>query len=140
MTRYAAKGTFLQRGDGATAEAFTTIAQLTNIGGIEVNQESEDVTDHGSTDFFREHVETVAAIGTIAFEGHWDPENATHIAMLGAAGDGDGPYNYKIIWVPATTTASFAATIENLKVGYAPIEGKLLISGTLKVSGKVTWT
>lgn len=141
MTKIPAKGTQLQIGDGAPTEQFTKIVQLSRIGGLEINQETEDTTDHDSTDFYREHIETLAAVGDIPFEGHWDPADATHVDVQTKAGSGGGPYNFKIIF-PDTdaTTADFAASITNLKMGDAPVDGKLPIAGTLKVSGKIEWT
>jgi len=140
MTRYAAKGTLLQIGDGSSPEGFTTIAQISRVGGIEIVTETEDVTDHGSTDYFREHVETVLAYGDISFEGHWDPATATHISLKTAAEAGAGPTNWKMIWVPSTTTAAFAATLTSLTLGDAPVDGKLPLAGSLKISGKITWS
>ena len=145
MTKSKNLGTQLQIGDGTATEVFTTIAQLSNIGGIELMSETEDTTVHDSPGGFREHIETgVKAYGEIAFEGLWDEANATHDDATGLRSKGEGmggPHNFKIIWPDGgTTTASFAASLVNIKVGDAPIDGVLPISGTLKISGDVTWT
>ena len=137
--------TQLQLGDGAGTEVFTTIAQLSSIGGIELLTEIEDTTVHDSPGGFREHIETgIKAYGEIAFEGLWDEANATHDDATGLRSKGEatgGPHNFKILWPDAgTTVASFAASLINVKVGDAPIGGALPISGTLRISGDVTWT
>ena len=137
-------GTQLQLGDSASNEVFTTVVQLSNIGGIELLTEIEDTTVHDSAGGFREHIETgIKAYGEVAFEGLWDEMNATHDDATGlrSKGEGMGPHNWKIIWPDAdTTTATFAATLVNVKVGDAPIEGALPISGTLRITGDVTWS
>ena len=145
MAKAKTLGTQLQLGDGAGTEVFTTIAQLSNIGGIELMSETEDTTVHDSTGGFREHIETgIKSYGEIAFEGLWDEANATHDDATGLRSKGEGtggPHNFKIVWPDAgTTVASFAASLINVKVGDAPIDGVLPISGTLKISGDVTWT
>ncbi len=138
-------GTALQIGDGAATEVFTTIVQLSSIGGIELLTEVEDVTVHDSVGGFREHIENgLKAYGEVQFEGRWDEAAATHDDTDGLRSKGeatDGPHNWKIIWQDVgTTTASFAASLINVKVGDAPLEGALPISGTLRITGDVTWT
>ena len=138
-------GTALQIGDGAATEVFTNIAQLSSIGGIKLLTEIEDTTVHDSTGGFREHIENgIKAYGEIQFEGLWDEANATHDDAAGLRSKGeatDGPHNWKIIWPDVgTTTASFSASLLDVTVGDAPIEGALPISGTLRITGDVTWT
>lgn len=139
----AALGTQLQLGDAAPTEVFTTVAQLDNIGGPENIVETVDSTTHDSTDGYREHLETVRAYGEIPIEGVWDPAHATHdgTAGLRSKAEGAGPHNWKIIWPDAaTTTAAFAASLVNLKFGDAPVDGLLKFTGSLKISGKITWS
>lgn len=140
MTKTAAKGVELQAGDGGGTEVFTKIIQLSNVGGLEIAPETEDVTDHDSPSFFREHVETVISVGDIPFEGHWDPTSATHTDLRTKATAGNGPHNYRIVWPFASAiTVEFAATI-TVKFGDTPVDGKIPVSGSLKVSGLPTWS
>ena len=145
MAKSKALGTQLQLGDGGATEVFTTVVQLSRIGGIDLLSEIVDTTVHDSTGGFREHIETdVKAYGEIPFEGIWDEAHATHDDTAGLRSKGeatDGPHNWKIIWPDAgATTASFAASLVNVAVGDAPIDGALPISGTLRITGDVTWS
>ena len=143
MVRSKTLGTQLQLGDGGATEVFTTIAQLHMIGGLETVTEIEDVTTHDSSDGYREHIETgLYSYNEIPFEGVWDEAHATHDDSTGIRSKvSGGPHNFKIIFPDAsTTTASFAASVVNLQVGEAPLGGKLPITGSLKISGQITWS
>ncbi len=145
MAKAKTLGTQLQLGDGGATEVFTTVAQLSVIGGIELLTEIEDTTVHDSAGGLREHIENgLKSYGEVSFEGLWDEAAATHDDATGLRSKAeatDGPHNWKIIWPDVgTTTASFAASLVSLKVGDAPIDGALPISGTLKITGDVTWT
>lgn len=141
MSKYAAKGTQLLMGDGAATEVFTKVAQLASIGPLSFTKNTVDVTDHDSADDTVEHLETTRDYGEIPFTGHWDPAHATHDDATGlwSAFAGDGPSNFRLSWPTASaTTDPFAASVVGLEIGEATPDGKLAISGRLKVSGKIT--
>ena len=133
-------GTLLQRGDGAApTEAFTTIAQVTNIGGPSLSQESVDVTSHSSAGAFREKVGGLLDGGEISLDINFGPTEPTH--KEGAGGllkdfTDRSVNNYKLLF-PDTTYWICPCLV----TGFTPdmsIEGKLGAAVTLTVSGEPT--
>ena len=139
MSKYAAKGTTIGKGDAASPEVFTTIAQVISVDGPDGSREAIDVTDHGNTDGFREFVAGLADGGEVSFEMHYDQNLATQDESTGLVKEFiDGSKkNYRITW-PDSSKVTFAAIITALSVA-APVEGKLTASCSMKISGKPTW-
>ena len=140
MTRYAAKGTLLKKGDGASPEAFATVAQI--FGGPDgpsLSQDELDVTDHSSPSGFREFIGGLKDAGEISGELHYDSANATHNATAGLIKElKDGTVkNYQILF-PDASTVTFAALVTAFEMA-APVDGKLTASFTLKISGLPVW-
>jgi hypothetical protein len=142
--RYPGKETELRMGDGGATEAFTKIAQLRSIGPLAFTQNTESVVDHDSDEHAEEHVETTKDYGTVPFEGHWDPADVTHAdtaaGLLGRF-QAAGIRNYQVAWpqIAGDPTCTFAASIANLTIGAFPVDGKIPISGELKISGVPVW-
>jgi len=122
-------GTTLTRGGSA-------IAELTNIGGIELSLETIDVTNHSSADNVREFIGSRIDAGEISIEGNFIP------------GDTNGQIGLKadlvartlqafVITFPSAvaTTWTFSGLVTNFKAADAPIDDKLQFSATIKVSG-----
>jgi hypothetical protein len=136
----AAFGTLFKMGDGATPESFTTIAEVTSIGGPDLSTDTEDGTHHGSSGGYEEVIATILRTGTVDLEIQYDPAGATHDAGTGLIYE----------WVQKTTTnyqlvfpdtASTTWTLPCKVVGFAPdapVGGKLAASVTLKVDGEPT--
>ena len=137
MSGLSAFGTLLKRGDGATAEAFTTIANVTNIDGPKLESDQIDVTSHDSTGGREEFVAGIKRGGEISLDINFDPSNATHEMLLDDY-DGRALHNFQLIF-PTTPsiTWTFAAMVTSVGVA-APFEDKLGCSATLKISGAVT--
>ena len=70
-------GTFLKLGDGATSEAFTTIAEVRDIKGPKFKLNTEDVTSHSSTGGWAEKIGTILEAGDVTFDMNWLPANVT---------------------------------------------------------------
>lgn len=140
MGGISAFGTLLKRGDGGTGtagEAFTTIANATNIGGPKMKAEQIDVSSHDSPSGYEEFVAGIKRGGEIALDLNFDPNNATHEQLLDDF-DGGAVHNYQLSF-PSTpsVTWTFAAIVT--EVGpEAPFEDKLSCSATLKLTGAVT--
>ena len=144
MTRYAAKGTQLLIGDGATpTEVFTEVAQLNNIDVAGFVNNTEAATDHDSPEFAEQHVVTTRAYGEVAIEGHWDPELATQDETTGLYSKFKGGVstNWKLQWPQIGATGfeqgPFSATLTNFKTGPFSVEGKIPFSATLLINGVV---
>ncbi len=128
----AAKGATLAR-DGHT------IAEITKIGGIEINLETLDVTTLTSPDSFKEFIGTWFDTSEVPIEGNF------------IAGDADGQVALMadqlamtvqsfVLTLPTAITAtwSFTALVTKFKVGDYAVGGKIDFSASLKISGKPT--
>lgn len=132
-------GTRFQRGDGATpTEAFTTMANVTNISGPERQRETIDMTAHDSPDGWREFVGGLKDGGEISLDINYDPSEDTHDL------DDDFadrvPRNYRIVILPDTAdehTWSIGGILTNVGDEF-PHDDKMARSITVKVSGKPT--
>lgn len=136
--RLPAKGTLLKIGDGGSPEAFTTVAQLSDIQ-VGLSKDTEDATDHDSPDFWQEVLATIKR-GEVSIEGHYDPVETTHDATAGLIKEfeTDGIRNFQIVWPNAgNTTWTIPCETTGFEPG-APVAGKLTFSGTLIISGKPT--
>jgi len=126
----AAKGATLAR-DGHT------IAEITKIGGIEINLETLDVTTLASPDSFKEFIGTWFDTSEVPIEGNF------------IAGDADGQIALMadqlamtvqsfVLTLPTAITAtwSFSALVSKFKVGDYAVGGKIDFSASLKISGR----
>lgn len=132
--------TLLKIGDGADPEVFTTVAEVTNIGGPSLSLGTEDVTSHSSTDGWREFVATLLDGGEVSIEGNYVPGEATHDATSGLINDMENrtKRNFELVFPDSgATTWAFPALVTNFTPA-APVEGKLGFSATLKITGKPT--
>lgn len=132
-------GTLLKIGDGATSEAFTTIAEVRDISGPGFELGTTEVTAHDS-DGWREFVATLLDGGEISFDINFGPAEATHDYDGGLLQDmvNKTRRNFQLIFPDtATTTWTLPAYVTNFEPG-APVDGELSASVTLKVTGQPT--
>jgi len=135
-----AHGTLLKIGDGASTEVFTTIAEVTDIGGPEIALEIAEVTSHSSTNGWKEKIGALLDAGQVSFSINYIPTNATHNNTAGLIADmvARTLRNFQLIFPDSgTTTWSFSALV----VGFSPtepIDGALTADVTLEVSGQPT--
>ncbi|MCM2390198.1 phage tail tube protein [Streptomyces albipurpureus] len=126
-------GVQLRRGDGATPEVFTSIADITNLGGPSMTRNTIDVTSHGSPDGWMEHIGGLKDAGEVSLDVNYQPRY--HDALV-ADFDDTAPRNYQIVFPdPEQTTW----TIKSILTGFEPEwphDDKAAASLTLKVSGK----
>lgn len=140
MSKYAAKGTLLKVGDSASPEAFTTIAQIYALSGPSLQQEELDVTDHSSTDGWKEFIGGLKDGGEVSGELHFDGAQATQDETTGlqkALKDGTVK-NYRITFTDGTSI-TFAALVKSFEFA-ANVGDKLTAAFALKVSGVPTWS
>ena len=132
-------GTLFQRGDGATpTEVFTTIANVTSIGGPSRTRETIDVTAHDSPDQWMEFVGGLKNGGEISLELNYDPTETSQ--ALDDDFDDSAPRNYQIVILPGTAdeyTWSIAGVMTALGDEF-PHDGKMAREMTIQVSGKPT--
>lgn len=126
-------GTLFERGDGALpTEAFTALANVTNIGGPEAERETYDTTAHDSPDGWREFVGGLKDGGEVSLEVNYDPRD--HDDLYEDFED-DEPRSYRIVWPNGLGAWSFKAIMTGFSPE-APHDDKLAAELTFKVSGK----
>jgi predicted secreted protein len=115
-----------------------TVAELDNIGGVEISVDMIDVTNHQSTSGFREFIAGLADAGEIAIEGNFAYDDANgQIAMMADA-TAKTSRDAVITFPDSIATWSFMALISRIKVGDSPIDGKIPFSASLKITGVPT--
>jgi len=87
--------TVIQRGDAATPELFTTIAEVVSVDGPSMTNETADVTNLDST--WRAFLAVVPDAGEIALTLNLEPDSANVTALEADLADGSAD-NYQICW------------------------------------------
>lgn len=133
-------GTLLKIGDGGDPESFTTIAQVLDISGPELEQRREEATSHSSPGGWVEKVGTLLDGGEVSFDLHFIPTHATHDATTGLIADmvNRTKRNFQLVFPDASnTTWAFTALVATFG-STEPVEGKLEGSVTLDITGQPT--
>lgn len=112
------------------------VAELTNIGGVEINVEMKDVTSHDATDFYARFLAGKIDSSELPIEGNLEVANTDgQVAMVTDASA--RTLRQVIITYPGSiATWTFDAYITKLKIGDAPIDGVLPFSASIKIVGK----
>lgn len=133
-------GTYLKIGDGATPEAFTTIAEVLDIAGPDLSLDTEDATSHDSTGGWEEVIGTILRSGEVTFDVNYNPAGATHDASTGLIADmvARTRRNFQLVFPDSgNTTWAFTALVTSFAPA-APVAGVLRASLTLKPTGQPT--
>lgn len=115
------------------------VASLNNIGGVEFNVDTVDVTTHDSEGAFKEFIAGLLDAGDVPISGFFDHEDTDgQLAMV--ADCAARAIKAATIVFPESTGASwsFNGLITNIKVGDTPTDDGIPFSATVKVSGKPT--
>ena len=140
---YIGRGTLLQRGDGGGPEAFTTVAEVLNISGPSISRDAVDVTTMDSPDQYREFIGGLLDGGEVTFDVVYDPVDPTIEPVAGLLSElalvsGQAATNWQLVFSdPASTTWAFPAIVTGIEPAES-IDDKVMLSVTLKISGKVT--
>ena len=140
MARYEGKGTLLMKGDAASPEVFTKIAQVLNVSGPSISRDTIDTTDADSTNSWRTFIASYIDGGEITVEANYDPDTGTHGTATGFLEDlGDTTLRNYLIRFPTSpvTDWTFTATSTGVEPS-APHDGVLTVSVTLKGMGEIT--
>ena len=133
-------GTLLQQGDGGTPETFTTVAEVMDITGPSLVRDTEEVTNHSSTNAWKEYIPTLRDGGEVTFDINYVPTGSTHDATTGILADWeDGTLrNWQLVWPDTgSTTWSFPGYVTNFEPS-ANVNGALRASITILLSGDTT--
>ena len=133
-------GVLLKIGDGGGSETFTTIAEVRDIEGPELELEAKEVTSHDSPGGWREYIGTLLTGGEVSFDLNFIPTNATHSYSAGLIKDlvNRTKRNFKLVFPDGgSTTWTFAALVKGFKPS-AAVEDELAAEATLQVTGQPT--
>lgn len=142
MAKYAAFGTLLKTGDGASPEAFTTIANVMGVSDAGSEVEMLDATDHSSQDGWKEKLAGLIDGGVIAAQIHYDPAGPTHDDATGLIKDMTDRTlrTFQVVWPDdANTTYQFTAFVKSFKAE-GQVDGKLVAAIELEISGVVDFS
>jgi len=137
MSNLLSQGCALFKGDGASPEVFTEIAQVSNITGPDGSTGEIDVTNLAST--IKEFVPSLPDMGTVSCETSWDPALASHVSISTAfLAQTTGNWEVRLSNSPMTVIAftgfpnSFSTTIG--------VDDKVGLSFGVRISAQYTIT
>lgn len=130
-------GTAFKRGDGASAETFTAIAEVNSITGPTMTREFIDVTSLDSTAGYREFITGFRDAGQVTLNMNFTRDGFEQMRLDFVD---DNSHNYQIVLPDAsTTTLDFAGFVTDLPVS-VPTDDKVTVDVTIKITGEVTLT
>lgn len=132
--KYDAFGTQLQMGNGAGPEVFATIGGVRNIDGPGGDVEVRDATSHDSPNRAREKRPGFTDYGDVSFDLLYDPQDAGHMALIAAAGDGE-LHNFRIVDVDDdASVTSFTGFVKTFRAA-RPYNDMLSARVSIEVTG-----
>lgn len=145
MPGRAAFGCAVSFGTATGTTTSATLANVTNISGLDGEVSTIDVTSHDSSGAYREMVASFISPGEVTLDVNFDPTSATHKAVTG----GIMYLRDQRLTVPWQVTfptiagniakVAFQAFVKNTTVD-APYDDKLGMSVSLQQTGSATWT
>lgn len=114
-----------------------TIAEITNLNGIELSADSVEMTSHDSEDRYREYIQGLRQGGTFDITGNSLPTD-TGQAEIYTQFNADAAVE-AVITFPDDSNWTADVIVENWQPADAPVDGKLEFSATFRVTGKPTW-
>lgn len=135
-------GVHLARGDGASPEVFTNIAELIDLTAPSMTKDQIEATHTDSPDGFREFIPGMKDGGEFTATCNFLPSNATQGNTSGGALhdfiNEDTTRNWRISWPGSpTVTWTFKAVIIGFQPA-APIDDRMTVDITFKVAGAPT--
>ena len=129
------QGMLLQSGDGASPEVFTTIPEITDIGGPDGSATEIDTTDLSST--AKEFKIGLKDEGQVSITMTYIPANTVHSALR-TDRNNRTLRNFKLKFTDSPNTVwSFSAYVLGFSVTNA-VDGATQASVTLRISGAIT--
>lgn len=114
------------------------VADLDNIGGIELSIDMLDVTTHNGASRFKEKIAGIADAGDLSISGNFHAGDTNgQIAMVADAAAGTSRAG--IVTFPSSLGVwTFTGLISKIKVGDTTAEGKIPFSATVSITGTPT--
>jgi len=132
-------GTQFQRGDGNDPESFTTIAEVLDISEISETAALVEVTSLESPGGRREYIHGLEDGAEITIQMNFVPDDESQVGLREDK-DNRVKRNFRILWPDTnTTSAAFTAIVIGFSVT-TPIDDKVTVSVTLKITSPITWS
>lgn len=133
--------TNLKRGDGASPEVFTTVAEVRSINGPTMSVEVVDVTNHDSTGAVREKKPSLIDPGQISFDLNFQPNEGTHDETTGLIDrfENRSIDNYQLVFPSTIATYQMAAFVVGMPITF-PTDDVITSNVTLEVTGAIDFT
>lgn len=130
-------GTQFKRGNGASSETFTAIAEVLSINGPGMDKQEIDVTNLDSTGGWREYITGFKDGGTVELEMNFT--YASYDLLFGDFED-DESHNYQIVLSDSTaSTFAFAGLVKACPISVTA-DQQITANVTIKLTGPVTLT
>lgn len=143
MPGKAAFGCVVNFGTATGTATTATLANVTNISGLDSEVEVLDVTSHDSASAYREKVASFIDAGQLSLDLNFDPNSATHRATTGGIlylRDQRTIVQWEIKFPGSPShKVGFQAFVKSAPFD-APFDDKLSSTVTLEVTGSATWT
>jgi predicted secreted protein len=134
-------GTLLKIGDGGSPETFTTIAEVTTLSMPKLSHETIEVTNHSSTEGWREFIPGLKDGGEFTATINYLPTDNTHnntSGLLYHLSATNSRSNYQIVMANALASVwAFAALVTAFEAD-PPLDAQMSATVTFKVTGKPT--
>ena len=128
-------GAQFKRGDGASVETFTAIAEINSVDGPNKTRDTIDVTSLDSTGGYREFIPGFRDGGEVTLDMNWTRNG---YETMNTDFESDDSVNYQIVMTDTgATTYDFAAYVTALGSAI-PTDDKITASVTLKITGQIT--
>jgi len=120
-------GTLLQR-------AGVTVLEIIKLGGPGMKADMKEVSNMLSPNTYKEFVAGLREGGDVTFEGNYIPKDATQITLRTDFENGTQS-SWTIVLPNALGTWTFTAMVSAINPAY-PVDDRIVVSGTLKITGK----
>ena len=115
------------------------ILELTSLSGPTESAETIDMTSHDSSDTYREFIAGLRDGGELSFEGNFIPSDSTGQIAMHTDFQSGSTKTWSITFPSSLGSMAGNGIVTAFELSY-PAEGKISISGTIKVTGKPTLT
>jgi len=113
------------------------VGAVTSIGGVNIELEIEDGTEHDSPGGYREKIGTVLNADRVPIEGHFYPGDSTGQVGMRSDMETKLPQAFEIRYPDAIGASwTFTALVAKFGTGDAPTDGKLTWATELEITGR----
>ena len=135
-------GTLFKRGDGASPEGFTTLAEVRKIGSFGSKRGLVDMTNFDSLDTFMEYILAMKDGVQMTIECNFIPTNATQSVAAGMILDHNNGTvrNFTLTLPGAFGTFSFSGLVVEWNVPTLDPQSAITVTFSVKLTGVISYT